>query len=179
MFCIIKSMRERILIVVVGALIVVGAFGGYWLFFREPFETTPPAVGSPAPEIDLADLSGQMVSLSNLRGKVIVLSFWATWCPICTDQLKFYQSLYKRLQGEGLIVLAIATDSVTVNDVKELGLTYPVFRIIDRVSKAYGDIKDVPATFVIDKDGYIVMKLKRRFDREAFKKEIIKLLEQR
>ncbi len=129
-----------------------------------------------APELDLADLSGQMHSLSDMKGQVVVLAFWATWCPICKEQLRFYEELYEELRSRGLRVLAVATDDVTEEDVKDLGLSYPVFKIIDRVRKAYGGVSDVPATFVIDKNGIIVKKFKRRLKKEALREEIKRLL---
>jgi peroxiredoxin len=153
--------------------------GLFWLSQQRPFEELPPAVGRMAPELDLADLAGQMVSLSGMKGKVVILSFWATWCPICKEQLKFYEKLYEELKPEGLRVLAIATDDVTIEDVKALGLTYPVLKIIDRVKKAYGNISDVPATFVIDKDGIIVKKFKRRLNKKSLKQEVLRLLKEK
>ena len=160
--------------VVVLALVL--GIGLWWLSQRRPFEEVPPQVGTMAPELDLADLSGQMHSLSDMKGQVVVLAFWATWCPICKEQLRFYEELYEELRSRGLRVLAVATDDVTEEDVKDLGLSYPVFKIIDRVRKAYGGVSDVPATFVIDKNGIIVKKFKRRLKKEALREEIKRLL---
>lgn len=159
-------MGKRFIILVV-ILIIAGAGGAYYLTHRTPFEEVPPRVGEAAPEIGLTDLAGTMHSLSDYKGKIIILNFWATWCPPCKDQLQLFQRFYNEHEKDGLVVLALAIDSPDMKTISELGLTYPVFEANDRVKKAYGNIKSVPATFVIDYDGSIVEKTRRYYSEKT------------
>ena len=118
----------------------------------------PPLVGGPAPEITLKDLQGQEVRLSDLRGKIVLLNFWATWCKPCKEEMPAMQASYDKLRGQGLVVLAVNeledTEKV-IEHVRTHGHTFPVVMDHDnRVANRYG-VVGLPASFIVDRQGIV------------------------
>ena len=118
--------------------------------------------GKKAKDFTLKDLKGNDVSLSDYNGKVVLLNFWATWCPPCRSEMPSIEKLHKKYSDKGLVVLAVATDRKGEEIVKpfvdEKGLTFTV--LIDSsadVSDSYGVI-GLPTTYVIGRDGTILEK---------------------
>lgn len=116
-----------------------------------------------APDFSLSDIRGAKVTLSGLRGKVVMLEFWATWCPPCRDSIPEMNKLYEKFRDKNFELLAISVDegrdaSSTVGSfAKEYGVVYPVL-IDDRdVNTLYG-VSNIPVMFIIDKDGKVVRK---------------------
>ncbi len=116
-----------------------------------------PSVGYLAPDFELPNLGGAPVKLSDYRGNVIVLNFWATWCGPCRAELPTLKGIWEKGQP-GLLVIGVDAGE-TRNDVAAFaslnGLEYPV--LLDQamsVARAY-EVQTIPATFVIDRDGVI------------------------
>jgi peroxiredoxin len=121
-----------------------------------------PLVGGPAPEITLQDLQGQEVKLADLRGKVVLLNFWATWCKPCKEEMPAMQASYDKLRGQGLVVLAVNeledTEKV-IEHVRKHGHTFPVVMDHDnRVANRYG-VVGLPASFIVDRQGIVREKI--------------------
>jgi peroxiredoxin len=121
-----------------------------------------PAVLFEAPDFTLSTLSGISLSWAELRGKVVLLNFWATWCVPCRKEMPAIEALYQRYKDRGLEVVAISLDkgSTTVVEafVKEVGVTYRV--ALDpswATARTYG-VRGLPATFLIDRAGNVVMR---------------------
>jgi len=119
----------------------------------------PPVIGQPAPDFTLADLSGKMVSLADLRGKVVIVNFWATWCPPCRAEMPSMESLHRELGDEGLVLLAINIEKDGRKSVPTFlagsPQSFPIlFDDQEVVQKRYGVFK-FPESFVIRKDGTI------------------------
>ncbi len=117
-------------------------------------------VGTQAPEFSLSDLSGRAVRLANLRGRVVFLNVWATWCEPCRQEMPAMQNLYDRLRGPDFEMLAVSSDQDGREGVerfaKELGLTFPVLPDPDlEIARRYR-VTGYPETFVIDRNGRIV-----------------------
>jgi len=112
-----------------------------------------------APDFTLQDISGKEVSLSDFKGKVIILNFWATWCPPCRKEIPVFIELYKKYKDEGLVIIGISLDregeKVLIPFVKKFGINYPVLIGTKKVVDAYGGIRGIPTTFIIDKKGKI------------------------
>lgn len=113
-----------------------------------------------APDFVLPDLTGQAVRLSQLKGKIILLNIWATWCPPCRKEMPTMEVLYQKLKGADFVMLAASQDVDGKNTVapylQEGGLTFPVLLDVSgEVGKKYG-VTGYPETFIIDRQGMIV-----------------------
>jgi peroxiredoxin len=122
-----------------------------------------PRVGQPLADFSLPDLQNHMVQLSSLRGKVVFINIWATWCPPCVDEMPTIQRLHDRLHAQGLEVLAISLDAlgtqVVAPFVRDYRLTFPVLldakSTVERLYRTSG----VPESFIVDKRGRLVEKV--------------------
>ncbi len=138
------------------------------------------AAGKPAPDFSLKDvLQGNDVSLSQFRGKVVMINFFTFFCGPCREEMPDLNKLNTELKGQGLQTLGIALSSDPTQIrflVKQLGLQYPVLIGNDKVSEAYGSIAVVPTTFIIDKQGNIAQRIEGTRKKEEFEKMIKALL---
>ena len=121
-----------------------------------------PTLGQPVTDIALPDLEGKTVRLSDFRGEVVLLNFWATWCPPCIEEMPSLQKLQEALGEKGLNVLAISVDE-SLQDVEEfreeLQLSLPILH--DRgakVAHTFATFK-FPETYVVGRDGKLVGKV--------------------
>ncbi len=133
-----------------------------------------------APAWKLKDLEGKTVQLADFKGKVVILDFWATWCPPCRAEIPGFVALAKKYGAQGLAVVGVALDQggegLVKRFVKEQGVNYPVVLGDDEVVKAFGGIEAIPTTFVLDRSGRIVSHHVGFTDRKEFVKEIKPLL---
>ena len=146
-----------ILILVAGAVVLAITFVIVWL---QSAKYEPLAVGKVAPDFALTDLNEKPIRLSDYRGKVVFLNFWATWCAPCREEMPSMEVLFKNFEKDGLVILAVSIDRVTTTKdippfVKGMNLTFPV--LIDSWGKTDKPYKrmGVPETFIIDQDGVI------------------------
>ncbi|MFO0774483.1 MAG: TlpA disulfide reductase family protein [Nitrospiraceae bacterium] len=119
-----------------------------------------PAVGSPAPNFKLKDLSGETRTLEAYRGTVVMLNFWATWCGPCRVEMPSMEALYKKFSRRDFEILAVSSDTqgavVTRPFRDEMGLTFPILHDADfRVGLMYG-VRTLPVTVLVDRQGVIV-----------------------
>ncbi|GAB4482370.1 MAG: TlpA disulfide reductase family protein [Thermodesulfovibrionales bacterium] len=119
------------------------------------------APGSPAPDFSLKSIDGETIVLSGLRGKVVLLEFWATWCPPCRESIPELADLYREYRERGFTVLGVSVDSADDPSVmlsafaRDNGMAYPVLISSEEAVQAYG-VRSIPAVFLIDKQGRIV-----------------------
>ena len=116
-------------------------------------------LGEPAPNFQLRDLNGRLVTLSDLRGKVVLLNFWATWCGPCRVEMPAMEQLYRTFLRKDLEILAVSTDAqgaaVTRPFQQENHLTFPILHDADyRVGLTYG-ARSLPMTFMVDRQGVV------------------------
>lgn len=119
-----------------------------------------PSLPKAAEDFVLPDIHGQVVRLSQLKGKVVFLNVWTTWCPPCRQEMPTMQTLYRQLQGEDFTVLAVSQDvdghKTVVSYLSEGGYTFPVLLDVrGEVGRKYG-VSGYPETFLIDRQGMIV-----------------------
>ncbi len=134
-----------------------------------------------APDFTLQDISGKKVRLADLRGRVVLLEFWATWCPPCRDEIPTLERLHMQYGGKGLVILAISMDEVGWDEVKSFvadrKISYTVLRGTEDVSTDY-KVRLIPAMFLIDKEGIIKKQYMGGGSDKAVEQEIKMLLEQ-
>src|SRR2546427_5002387 len=143
-------MNMKTVLSAIGVLLVLSGLLG--------MAARPPLVGSPAPEIVLKDLQGGEVKLSDLRGKIVLVNFWATWCKPCKEEMPAMQASYDKLRDQGFVVLAVneLEDAARVAEhIRTHGHTFLVVMDHDnRVANRYG-VVGLPASFLIDRQGIV------------------------
>jgi peroxiredoxin len=127
--------------------------------------------GEPAPNFQLRDMNGQIVSLSDLRGKVVLVNFWATWCGPCRIEMPAMERLYRTYDRKDFEILAVSTDAqgvaVTRPFQQENHLTFPILHDADfRVGLSYG-ARTLPMTFMVDRQGIVRQQIFGARDWEA------------
>lgn len=119
-----------------------------------------------APDFHLKNLEGQIVSLSDFRGKPVLMNFWASWCQPCREEMPYLQQVYDEWTGKGLVLLTIdigETPAAISKFFAENNLSLPVLLDSDKeVGREYG-ITGIPETFLIDKNGIIRKKQIRAY----------------
>ena len=108
--------------------------------------------GTKAPAFTLKNLDGKSVKLSDFKGKVLIIDFWATWCPPCKAEIPDFIDLYKTYQKKGLVILGIALDDKekVSKFAKDYNINYPIVIGDQSISALYGGITGIPTTFIIE-----------------------------
>lgn len=125
----------------------------------QPLYANDLLVGKPAPAITLNTLDGKHIHLSDLRGKVVILTFWATWCDPCREELPLLSQYAREHVNQGLVVLAFSLDTPDqIDQVRAVAsrLSFPVGLLGDPHVPGYGRIWHLPVSFTIDRDGRLV-----------------------
>jgi peroxiredoxin len=153
-----SSARKRNLVVMLaGIAILAVAFGVVWL---QSSKYEPLRVGMPAPEFSLPDIEGKTRRLSEYRGKVVFLNFWATWCKPCKEEMPSMQVLWENLKSEDFVMLAVSMDRVTTKKdiptfIESMKLTFPILTDSwGQTDKRY-KLMGVPETYIIDQNGIL------------------------
>ena len=133
---------------------------------------------SAAPDISLRDINGNTVSLSDFKGKVIILDFFATWCPPCRQEIPDFIALQKQYGDREFAMVGVSL--TPANDVKpfaeKLGVNYTILVADAKSQAAYGPIRSIPTTFIIDKEFNIAKKYIGYRPKEMFEGDIKELL---
>jgi peroxiredoxin len=151
------SGARRLVVMVVGFAILALAFGVVWMQSAKYELLT---VGMPAPDFTLPDMAGKNQKLSDYRGKVVFLNFWATWCKPCKEEMPSMQALWDNLKQEEFIMLAISMDRVTTKKdippfVENMKLTFPILTDSWGQTDSRYKLMGVPETYIIDQNGVL------------------------
>jgi peroxiredoxin len=139
--------------------------------------------GRAAPDFTLPDATGNRVTLSALRGQVVLLNFWATWCPPCNAEIPLLGELQERYRASGLVVLGVSMDEHGWTSVRPWlsmrAVRYPMMIGDSRVAESYGGVKSLPTTFLIARDGRIAKTVIGLFNKGSYEADIQALLAER
>lgn len=156
--------RNPLALVVVAVVAAAMLYFGFHMARRSGSDQTPRITKSgPAPDFTLESLDGKNLRLSDLRGKAVLLNFWATWCGPCKIETPWLVELQNQYGAQGLQVIGVAMDDSGKDDIakfaKDMGVNYPVLLGKEAVGDAYGGVPALPESFFIGRDGKIVDKI--------------------
>jgi peroxiredoxin len=169
---------RRVLIYGIVALCLLGLYLASRSASRKPQVS---GATNSAPDFTVTDINGKKLSLSNYRGKVVLLDFWATWCTPCRAEIPHFVEMQEKLGSQGFQVVGISMDD-DAKPVKEFyqqfKMNYPVAIGDDRLAQSFGGVLGLPVNFIIDRDGRIVKKYLGATEVSVFDKEVGNLLAQ-
>lgn len=139
-------------------------------------EARSPVVGALAPAFHVTTFDGRQLALADLRGKVVVLNFWATWCVPCRKELPLLDAYFKAQREHGLVVVAVTTeDSVALARLKPLAAVVSV-TMARHFHGDYGSVTAVPMNFVIDSTGVLRYAKAGSFNLDSLNETLVPLL---
>lgn len=137
-------------------------------------------ISKPAPDFELTDSSGANVKLSERKGKVVLLNFWATWCGPCKVEIPWFISFQRQYKDQNFEVVGVAFDDDGWDMVKPYIADHQInYRVVlgnDNLDKAYGGIESLPTTFIIGRDGNVASKHVGLVSKATYQEEIVRLL---
>ena len=137
-------------------------------------------VGAEAPDLNVRTLDGQKVSLAALRGKVVLVNFWATWCPPCRAEMPGFEAVWRDRQKDGFVVLGLSADEGGSGEVAmflgDRGITYPVAMASASAKRSFGGVNALPSSFLIDKQGRVRRQVAGVFDERLLRQDVNRLL---
>jgi len=142
-------------------------------------------LGRTAPDFNAPDLNGSLHKLADYRGKVVIVDFWATWCPPCRAEMPGFQKLYEKYRDRGLEVLAVNVSNEPRDKVaafaREHKIAFPILLgpEAEKIQKDYGNIRSIPTSFIIDRQGILRRRMVGYHSPEDFEKDLSSLLEKR
>lgn len=165
-------MKSRGVLITLIAMVLLATFGYFWMV---------PAALKTSPDIDLMTLEGKELQLANLRGRPVLVTFWATTCNSCVSEIPHLIELYDELAPQGLEIIAIAMDYDPPNRVvalrKARNIPYPVALDIQAdAARAFGDVRLTPTSFLIAPDGQIAHQRTGKLNMAALRKDILAML---
>jgi peroxiredoxin len=142
-----------------------------------------PGVRATAADFSLADANGEIVRLADLKGKVVLLDFWATWCAGCKVEIPWYVEFQKKYAAKGLTAIGVAMDEEGWDKVKpylaEHPISYPVvIGNLDLLQKKFGFAPSLPITLLIDRSGKVADSHVGMVKKDAFERDIRQLLKE-
>ena len=137
--------------------------------------------GATAPDFTLKTIDGKTLKLSDLRGKAVLLNFWATWCAPCRIETPWIVDIQKQYGGQGLQVVAVSMDDESDADsvkkfAEEMHMTYPILRGTEDVGNEYGGVEFLPTIFFVGRDGKVTGRILGLRGREDIEDNVKKAL---
>ncbi|MCC5860030.1 MAG: TlpA family protein disulfide reductase [Ectothiorhodospiraceae bacterium] len=166
-------MKLKETLIAAAVLAIVGVAALIWI---APWE------GDRAPEVSFTTLEGETLHLAELRGAPQLITFWATTCVTCVQEIPHLQALHEEFSGEGFNVIAVAMDYDPRNQVEAMvedrQLIYPVVLDSDgSLARAFGEVRLTPTTFLIGPSGNVLQRRLGMFDEAQMRQQIRRLLD--
>lgn len=125
---------------------------------------SPGEIGSRLPDFSAKDFRGRKISSADLRGKVVLIDFWATWCQPCKKEMPGYQKLADRYSSRGFAVIGLKLDIMADTEeprafARRLGVRYPLAVATDDLKNKFGGIEGLPTTLLYDREGILRQKI--------------------
>lgn len=153
------------------------------LFFASQLvraDDTPAMVNQIEPAWKLTDLNGHEVGSAELKGKVVVLDFWATWCVPCIGEIPGYIELQKKYGSQGLVIVGVSVDQKKPEYVRKFvqakGMNYTVAMADDSIGDVFGGLDAIPTTFLISREGRIVNRKVGAMPKDEYEKLVVQAL---
>ena len=139
-------------------------------------------IGNLAPDFELPALDGKNLKLSDLRGKAVLLNFWATYCEPCKREMPWFVELQREYGPQGFQVVGVAMDDAGTDEIakftKEMGVNYPILIGKESVGESYGGVGVLPTTFFLNRDGKLIFREFGLQSRSVFVDHIKKAMSQ-
>jgi len=139
-----------------------------------------PRVGAAAPTLKVRTLDGQRVSLADLKGKVVLVNFWATWCPPCRAEMPGFEHVWRERQRDGFVVLGLSADDGGSGQVAafagDRGITYPLAMASAGAKRDFGGVNALPQSFLLDKHGIVRRITTGEFEERLLRQDVNRLL---
>jgi cytochrome c biogenesis protein CcmG/thiol:disulfide interchange protein DsbE len=149
-------------------------------FYLTNLAAAPQSPRKIAPAWELSDLNGKPIRLSDFGGKIVVLNFWATWCPPCRREVPALIAFQKEYADKGVQVVGVSMDKQGATEgasfAKKMGINYPIVLGDQKLSDAYGGIEGIPTTFIIDRRGAVVTAMEGETTRAMLESTVKPLL---
>lgn len=140
------------------------------------------AAGPESPTFILPALDGEVVALDDYRGQVVLVNFWATWCPPCRLEMPGFQRVFDDRQKDGFVVIGLSTDragtAVVREFVEERGITFPIAMASGSVVQDFGGVRTLPSSFLIDRQGRVRHEVRGYFAEPALRLAVRQLLDE-
>jgi peroxiredoxin len=134
----------------------------------------------PPPAVTLTDLNGRSFNTAELRGKVVVINFWAAWCAPCAEEVPQFIAIQKKYQDQGLQVVGISIDD-SQSELRDFyrrhNMNYPLVPGTQKIAQTYGGILGLPTTLIVGRDGRVQKKFTGTTDFTTLEHEIVQVLD--
>jgi cytochrome c biogenesis protein CcmG, thiol:disulfide interchange protein DsbE len=171
--------RRRISWSGIGWLLVLG-YAGYMMWPQVAATFGVAAGTDEVPAFELATLEGDVVSDALLRGDVVLLNFWATWCPPCRLEMPGFQRVWEERRDEGFTILGVSTDAAGPGVVREFleerGITYPVAMATGAIVRDFEGVRALPMSYLIDRRGRVRHVVRGYFNELSLRQAVDRLL---
>ncbi len=149
---------------VIFAIAAVAGLAGCGRLERVVYAIAPGEIGSRLPEFSVRDFDGRLISSAELKGKVVLIDFWATWCEPCKKEMPGYQQLEQRYAARGIAVIGLKFNAMPDTEnprefARRIGVHYPLAVANDALVNKFGGIEGLPTTLIYDREGVLRNKI--------------------